>query len=117
MGGLYHSVLRTHICVCTLVRYHTHKKNGQRALDGSRIVWYTFAIMTKKPTMTELLREAVAEAPTLLGLQNATGLNRAALRAFRDGRQSLRLDLAEKLAAYFGIECRRPRRRPGKKER
>lgn len=74
-------------------------------------MWYTFAIMAKKPTMTELLREAVAEAPTLLGLQNATGLNRAALRAFRDGRQSLRLDLAEKLAAYFGIECRRPGRR------
>ena len=43
----------------------------------------------------------------------ATGVHRAALRRFRDGRQSLRLDIADRLAAYFGIEPRQTRRRRG----
>jgi plasmid maintenance system antidote protein VapI len=64
-------------------------------------------------TMSELLREAIIETDNLLSLEHATGLNRAALRRFRDGKQSLRLDLADKLAAHFGIISRRPRRRKG----
>jgi plasmid maintenance system antidote protein VapI len=64
-----------------------------------------------KPTMTELLREAIAKAPTLLAIERATGVRRSAIRRFRDGKQSLRLDIADKLAAYFGIECRRVKRK------
>lgn len=66
----------------------------------------------QKPTMTELLRAAVAEE-TLLGIERETGVKRAALRRFRDGLQSLRLDMADRLAAHFGIECRRTRRQRG----
>ncbi len=63
--------------------------------------------------MSELLRQAIQEADALLPIERATGIRRYALRRFRDGKQSLRLDLADKLAAHFGIECRPPRRRKG----
>ena len=64
-----------------------------------------------EPTMTELLREAIAGADSLLGIERDTGVKRAALRRFRDGKQSLRLDMADKLAAHFGIESRHVCRR------
>ena len=63
----------------------------------------------RTPTMTELLREAIANADTLLGIERATGVHRAALRRFRDGETSLRLDIADKLADYFRIESHRRR--------
>lgn len=78
--------------------------------DNDTNTWYTYFIMRRsktKPTMTELLRQAITEAPTLLGIERDTGVKRTALRRFRDGEQSLRLDMADKLAAYFGIESRR----------
>ena len=65
--------------------------------------------------MTHLLRRAIAESGiSFKALSEATGLTRPSLMRFARGQQSLRLDLAEKLAAYFGIECRPPRRRGGK---
>ncbi len=67
----------------------------------------------KLATMSDLLRLALRDADSLLGIQRATGLDRASLRRFRDGETSLRLDLADKLAAHFGIECRPTRRRKG----
>ena len=57
--------------------------------------------------MTELLRESLSEAESLNAVQKATGLKRQALAKFLRGEQSLRLDLADKLAAHFGIECNR----------
>ena len=54
--------------------------------------------------MTQLLREAVAESESLRAISTATGVKRASLRKFLRGEQSLRLDMADKLAAYFGIE-------------
>lgn len=76
---------------------------------------YTMPKHPQKPTMTDLLRAALKRArPTsLLGVQNATGLKRQSLMKFRDGEQSLRLDLADKLAAHFGIESRATRRPRG----
>lgn len=61
--------------------------------------------------MTELLREAINNAPTLLGVEQATGVKRQSLAKFMRGEQSLRLDIADTLAAYFGIESRQTRRR------
>ena len=58
-------------------------------------------------TMTELLRAALRGAESLRQVERDTGLKRQALAKFVRGEQSLRLDLADKLAAYFGIECRR----------
>jgi plasmid maintenance system antidote protein VapI len=59
-----------------------------------------------KATMTELLRKALSEAESLRAVAIATGVQDASLVRFVSGRQSLRLDKADKLAAYFGIECR-----------
>lgn len=67
----------------------------------------------KNETMTELLREAISKAPSLLGIERETDVKRATLRRFRDGEQSLRLDMADRLAAHFGIECRPTRRQKG----
>ncbi|TVQ30943.1 MAG: hypothetical protein EA376_11275 [Phycisphaeraceae bacterium] len=62
-------------------------------------------------TMTELLREALREAPSLRAVARTTGVEAASLVRFRDGRQSLMLDAADRLAGYFGITSRPPRRR------
>ncbi len=63
--------------------------------------------------MTELLRQALGEADSIRGVAKATGLDHSSLVRFVNGEQSLRLDLADKLAAHFDIECRRTRRRKG----
>ena len=56
-------------------------------------------------TMTTLLRQALKNA-SLYKTAEATGLTRQSLLRFRNGQQSLRLDLADKLAIHFGIESR-----------
>ena len=60
----------------------------------------------KKPkTMTEVLRQAVIDSEIpMLRLSNETGIVRASLIRFVRGDQSLRLDMADKLAEYFGLE-------------
>lgn len=40
-------------------------------------------------------------------LERSTGVKRASIARFMRGDQSLRLDVAEKLAEYFGLEVRR----------
>jgi plasmid maintenance system antidote protein VapI len=58
-----------------------------------------------KAPITELLRRTVAESGVpLLVLQKATGVKRASIMRFVNGDQSLRLDKADALAAYFGLE-------------
>jgi transcriptional regulator with XRE-family HTH domain len=63
--------------------------------------------------MTELLREALNAAPSLAEIERRTGLKRQSLAKFMRGEQSLRLDLADILADYFGIESRHTRRGKG----
>jgi plasmid maintenance system antidote protein VapI len=63
--------------------------------------------------MTELLREALAEAESFAAVERATGVKRQSLMKFARGEQSLRLDMADRLATYFGIESRRTRRGKG----
>lgn len=59
-------------------------------------------------TMTETLRRAIRESgASHRGLSIATGVQRASIQRFADGRQSIRLDVADKLAAYFGLTLRR----------
>lgn len=56
-------------------------------------------------TMSETLRRAIVESgESYRSLATATGLTRASLQRFVDGRQSLRLDLADRLAAHYGLE-------------
>ena len=63
--------------------------------------------MRKKPTMTELLRQAVTQAESFKAIERDTGVVRQSLMKFARGEQSLRLDKADILAEYFGIEVRR----------
>ena len=74
---------------------------------------YSMAQNKTPKTMTEILRQAIADSGmTFIGIERETGITRQSLMKFARGEQSLRLDLADRLAAYFGIECR-PARRKG----
>jgi len=60
-------------------------------------------------TMTELLRAALLEAPSLNAIQKATGVTRQTLASFMRGEQvSIHLASADALADYFGIVCTMP---------
>ena len=60
----------------------------------------------RKPmTMTRRLRVAVNASPlSFQALERETGLLRQTLMKFARGESSLRLDMADKLAEYFGLE-------------
>ena len=60
--------------------------------------------------MTQLLREALAECESLRAVERATGVKNPSLVRFLAGKQSLRLDKADVLAEYFGIESRQARK-------
>jgi len=56
-------------------------------------------------TMTEILRNCVAKSKvSLREIERETGVKYPALSRFVRKKQSLRLDLADKLAAYFGVK-------------
>jgi len=60
-----------------------------------------------KQPITEVLKKAIAESgKSLIGIQKETGVNRISLIRFMRGETSLRLDVADKLAAYFELELR-----------
>jgi plasmid maintenance system antidote protein VapI len=66
---------------------------------------------TKGKSMTEVLRRAIIESgKALIALERETGIQRMSLSRFIASKQSLRLDVADRLAAYFGLELR-PRRK------
>jgi hypothetical protein len=54
-------------------------------------------------TMSVLIRKALAKAPSVRAVARATGTNNMALARFKRGDGSMRLDLADRLASYFGI--------------
>ena len=56
-------------------------------------------------TMTQLLREAINESPLpFQALERETGLTRQSLMRFSRSESSLRLDMADRLATYFGLK-------------
>jgi len=61
--------------------------------------------------ITDLLRQTISQAvasgrTNYKALERETGVIRASIMRFVRGSQSLRLDLADRLAAYFGLELR-----------
>jgi hypothetical protein len=57
--------------------------------------------------MTELLRQTIRESGIpLLTIERQTGVLRQSLRKFLNGQSSLRLDSADVLANFFGLEAR-----------
>jgi plasmid maintenance system antidote protein VapI len=61
--------------------------------------------------LTDVLRKAIAESGLAqIAIERATGVKRASIMRFLRGERSLRLDMADRLAAYFGLELR-PKRK------
>jgi plasmid maintenance system antidote protein VapI len=64
-----------------------------------------------KDTITDVLRRTIAASGmALIAIERATGVKRASVMRFLRGRQSLRLDMADRLADFFGLELR-PKRK------
>jgi hypothetical protein len=55
------------------------------------------------PTLTEVLRKALAKGPTLYSVTRETGVPKASLIRFLRSEQSLRLDIADKVAAHLKL--------------
>lgn len=63
-------------------------------------------------TISETIRQAIIDSgEPHLAIQKATGVKRQSIAKFIRGDQSLRLDMADRLAAHFGIEVTRRNRR------
>jgi plasmid maintenance system antidote protein VapI len=54
--------------------------------------------------VTEFLKETIVKSGIpYKTLERETGVKRSSIQRFVDGRQSIRLDMADRLAAYFGL--------------
>jgi len=96
------------------------ERGTEKELDNCAKVCHNCYMGRRKTraSMTDVLRQAIAGSEmSFKALERATGVKRQSLMKFARGEQSLRLDLADKLAAYFGIECRRVRRRCSRMDR
>jgi len=75
--------------------------------------------MAKNQTMTEILRaalnEAVDDGSSFREVERETGIVRQSLMPFARGEQTLRLDKADLLAAYFELELMSTTKRKGRK--
>jgi plasmid maintenance system antidote protein VapI len=59
-------------------------------------------------SMTEVLRQTIIESGIAYkALSRETGVARASIQRFVDGRQSIRLDMADRLAAHFRLTVRK----------
>ncbi len=77
---------------------------------GVQVIIITY--MRKKRSMTEALRREVEfSKKTIYAIAGDTGLQKASLIRFMAGESSLRLDKADILAAYLGLELVRTRAR------
>jgi plasmid maintenance system antidote protein VapI len=62
--------------------------------------------------LTSALRKAVADTDdNFYELERQTGVKRQSLMKFVRGEQSLRLDMADRLAKYFGLELKERKRK------
>ena len=62
---------------------------------------------SKPATITDVLRREIADSElSFMALEEATGLKRQSMMKFARGEQSLRLDMADRLASFFGLELK-----------
>ncbi len=63
-----------------------------------------YTVPSKSP-ITDALRKAINDSGIASkALARETGVKRPSIVRFRRGEQSLRLDLADRIATYFGLE-------------
>lgn len=60
--------------------------------------------MSKPPITTALRRAILDSGMTYLALERETGVSRASIMRFVTDERTLRLDMADRLAAFFGLE-------------
>jgi plasmid maintenance system antidote protein VapI len=65
-----------------------------------------FTVRTKKARpLTSAIKQAIADSElSFKALERATGVKRQSLMKFMAGEQSLRLDMADKLANHFDLK-------------
>jgi hypothetical protein len=69
-------------------------------------------MMTKNKTISNVLKQAIVQSGLAhIALERETGVQRGSIMRFLRGTQSIRLDAAEKLAAYLGLELRPKRKK------
>jgi hypothetical protein len=76
---------------------------------------HTMSDANRPAPISDLLRRTIGKAiedgrTNFKALQRETGVTRASIMRFVRGSQSLRLDMADKIAAHFGLELRRKRK-------
>jgi transcriptional regulator with XRE-family HTH domain len=75
-------------------------------------------MVTKEQPISDALRRAVrASGLTYSAIERATGVKRASVMRFMRGTQSLRLDMADRLAAYLGLAMGPAKGRRGQQAR
>lgn len=57
------------------------------------------------------LRDAIQKADSLRGVAREAGISHPSLVRFMTGERTIRLDIADKLAAHFGFEVKRPKQK------
>ena len=63
--------------------------------------------MNHEQPITEALQNAItASGMSIKALERETGVSRQSMMHFMRGTRTLRLDIADKLAAYFALEVR-----------
>ena len=73
---------------------------------------------TKSKPLTSAIKQAVADSElSFKALERATGVKRQSLMKFMAGEQSLRLDMADKLATYFNLRLAARETKPPRKPR
>ena len=72
------------------------------------MIIHTMNAGQSKAPISDLLRQTIAESGVSYNaLQKETGVTRASIMRFVRGDQSLRLDVADRLAAFFDLELRK----------
>jgi hypothetical protein len=72
------------------------------------VIIRTMSARQRKTPITDLLKRSIVESGIPYNqLERATGVKRASIIRFLRGDQSMRLDLAERLMVYFGLEVRK----------
>lgn len=70
--------------------------------------------MSKQKNISETIKAAMRDSKlSLYAIGRGAGVNEDSLMRFLRGETSLRLDVADRLAEFLGVECR-PTRRKGK---
>lgn len=72
--------------------------------------------MYAEQPITDALKTAIdASGMSIKALERETGVSRQSMMHFMRGTRTLRLDIADKLAKFFGLELRPATHKPAKK--